>query len=508
MNRIFKLTLNEFLRNIKKVSTFVIIILTALVIFGFGAIVQNATNNRAQFRLDNAIAGTNPDNQSAMSQQLTYLQNQISQAVSDADKAIAQSQYDILNAAYQKGIYVAIASIPTSVQFSDPVTYQEVAVLNAINSKVASLSSKSTDLDTISGQYLDSALNSNFNEFITADNASFVYNSGLPESDPTNQAYIYANSLRLQYDVTNLDAPGSGTKNDLVSDIYNNKVGLIQGINPATSAVLTDTDIANANDNIPIDTYKLDHNIVASENIDVTIAALNSQIPPNLVGLGISIVSILMAILAGSTIAQEIATGAIKSLIIAPVKRWKIFLSKFLAITVLAILLDLLVYLVSAVTSLVFYGNSLESYFKVIGGQVAVIQPLLYIFYLTLLRIPELIIFIILAMMLSTLTRNTAISISIVVAFGLIGNTVVTVLANFFKGEWLKFMPFQHFSDLASKIFPTPAFTFGSRALRVMVNNTTPSIPVTSLTFSIVYLIVVFVLMYYTAHESFVKKDI
>jgi len=106
-------------------------------------------------------------------------------------------------------------------------------------------------------------------------------------------------------------------------------------------------------------------------------------------------------------------------------------------------------------------------------------------------------------MMLSALTRNTAISISITVAFTFVGGAIVSVLGSLFKGEWLKFMPFQHF-DLAGKVFPTQSSAFA----RLAVNGSSPSIPVTSLTFSIVYLIVIFGLMYFTAHESFVKKDI
>ena len=506
MSKMYNLTLNEFLRNIRRTSTFVIIIIMAVAVFGFGGIVKYAVNNLARFNRDNTVTVTESDNKAAMTQQLDYLQDKIKNAADVNDKAVAQAKYDVINAAFQKGIYITDPNLPCDTNVSNPVTYQEFAVINAINNKTAALipGDQSAELNSIADRYLNSALNNDFAGFISADNDNFILNSGLPESSDINRAYIYVNSLRQQYNVTGLNQPGSGTKNDLVTDIYNNKLGIIQGINPSTSAVLTDTDVTDANNNIKIDLYKLDKNIVTSQDANIQTNTLNNTIPPILLDLGITVVAILMAILAGSTIAQEIATGSIKALIIAPVKRWKIFLSKFLSIAVLAILLDLLVYVITAVTIMVFYGNGLESYYTVIGGSVTAIPFFSYMFLMTLLKIPQLIIYIILAIMLSAVTRNTAISISIAVAFSLIGSVVVNILSIFFKGQWLTFMPFQHF-DLSSKIFTKPAINFG---MRINMGGASSSIPVTSLTFSIIYLCVIFILMYLTAHESFTKRDI
>jgi len=509
------LTWNEFLRNIQRVSTYVVILLTVVCVFGFGWIANFAIHNQAQNRQNNTVV--TPDNQTAMSEQLSALQTQIANAADPAIAAQLQAQYDIQSQAQAAGIFVVWATPLVDTDYSDPATFQEVAVFDAVKTKISSLTTQSADqsavLAALSDKYLTAALSNNLADFLSADNDAFVQvsgildASGLPDaSDPSNQAYIYANSLRLQYNVTYLNTPGTGTQNDLISAIYLNKIGLLQGVNPSTSAVLSNADITNANNTILINLYKLEHNLAAAQDTDRITAATNAVIPPYLISFGITIVSILMAILAGATIAQEIATGAIKGLIIAPVKRWKIFLSKFLSITILAILLDLLVYAVSALTLLIFYsGGGLSSYFAVIGGGVTAIPFFLYLFFLTLLYIPELIILILMAMMLSTLTRNNAVSISIVVAFSLVGNAVVTVLAMLFGGDWLLFMPFQHFQGLAEKVFPIQTNVFsGGGGMGALTN----AIPTTSLRFSIIYLVVGFFLMYLTAHESFTKRDI
>lgn len=103
--------------------------------------------------------------------------------------------------------------------------------------------------------------------------------------------------------------------------------------------------------------------------------------------------------------------------------------------------------------------------------------------------------YMILALMLSTLTRNTAASvgISIGVLFG--GSLAYTVLTQILTGEWLKFLPFANFG-FAAKIFSfDPSIT------------TTSSVN-TSLAFSAVYIVIALCLMFYIGLDSFNRRDI
>jgi len=103
--------------------------------------------------------------------------------------------------------------------------------------------------------------------------------------------------------------------------------------------------------------------------------------------------------------------------------------------------------------------------------------------------------YMVLALMLSTLTRNTAASVGISIGILFGGSIAFTVLSKLLYGEWLKFLPFANF-DFASKIFPfDPSIT------------TTSSVT-TTLTFSTIYILAAISLLFYIGLDSFNRRDI
>jgi ABC-type transport system involved in multi-copper enzyme maturation permease subunit len=105
-----------------------------------------------------------------------------------------------------------------------------------------------------------------------------------------------------------------------------------------------------------------------------------------------------------------------------------------------------------------------------------------------------------LAFMLSVITRNTAASVGISIAVYFGGNLANTFISLFATGEWAKFIPFNNMS-LASRLFPDPMGSFGMNIFGYQ--SVVPSI-----TFSAVYLAVLVICMGYIALDSFNRRDI
>lgn len=223
---------------------------------------------------------------------------------------------------------------------------------------------------------------------------------------------------------------------------------------------------------------------------------------------GMFLISILVIILAGSSISQEIATGSIKSLIIAPVRRWKIFAAKVLSLLSMAFAAFLILYVFGLLGQGVFYGfgDSLP-YVYVSNGEITSIPYAVYIFLNLFGNFVEIIIFLFFAFMLSIVLRNTAVSVALSLGC-LLTKSVAMGLINMMPNvEFLQFIPPMHF-DLSSRIFTlsklmTAKANDFSMSMFAGAGVTTPSV-----SFSLIYLAVISFLMLYTAFDSFTRRDL
>jgi ABC-2 type transport system permease protein len=155
-------------------------------------------------------------------------------------------------------------------------------------------------------------------------------------------------------------------------------------------------------------------------------------------------------------ISQEMATGSIKSLIIAPVRRWKIFTAKVLSLVSVSLIATILLYLVMILTHGLMFGfSSGQPYIFASHGQAGALSFAIYQLASLLVRWISVLVFIALALMLSVVTRNTAaaVGISMAIFFGhqLIGSFLMFLP----RSEWVKFIPFEHFS-LLPRFFHSP----------------------------------------------------
>lgn len=186
--------------------------------------------------------------------------------------------------------------------------------------------------------------------------------------------------------------------------------------------------------------------------------------------------SVVLIVLAGGCVANEFSTGTIKFLLVNPVKRGKIIISKYLTLILLSVALIFLLYGFTALVNLLVQkspdlGMPL---LKAAGGVVSVKSPWIHLLGQYLLGGVNLLAMTTMAFMISSLLRNSAVAIGIGVAALMGGNILVMILAQFGQ-DWGRYVLFANL-DLTSisqgyGLFPnqTPAFAIGTIVVYVVI---------------------------------------
>lgn len=191
--------------------------------------------------------------------------------------------------------------------------------------------------------------------------------------------------------------------------------------------------------------------------IDQTKEFLDEDINPNaktnwhfmndvVVGVS-SLVTLFVVVVGSANVAAEFSDGTIKQLLIRPHQRWRILLSKYIAVILYALILVLTLIISGYIIGLVLFGNG-DFNMKIFeitleGRKVAIVgeQFLLKMLYF----IPSLLMIMTIAFMLSTLFKNQAIAVGIgifVLFFSSTLGGIILMLAD--KYTWAKFLIFPH----------------------------------------------------------------
>lgn len=191
--------------------------------------------------------------------------------------------------------------------------------------------------------------------------------------------------------------------------------------------------------------------------IDQTKEFLDEDINPNaktnwhfmndvVVGVS-SLVTLFVVVVGSANVAAEFSDGTIKQLLIRPHQRWRILLSKYIAVILYALILVLTLIVSGYIIGLVLFGNG-DFNMKIFeitleGRKVAIVgeQFLLKMLYF----IPSLLMIMTIAFMLSTLFKNQAIAVGIgifVLFFSSTLGGIILMLAD--KYTWAKFLIFPH----------------------------------------------------------------
>lgn len=204
----------------------------------------------------------------------------------------------------------------------------------------------------------------------------------------------------------------------------------------------------------------------------------------------VTVVALLAIVIAGGIVSSEFSQGTVKFLLINPVKRWKILMSKyFTVITVGYIMLCILFVVMIPITGLMLGFDGFSTpYIYVSGGEVKEMPTLLYAAEQYLMKSVEMVVMSTLAFAISSLVRSTALAIGVSVFTMCIGSTVTQLLGQL-EQDWARFLVFAN-TDLASI----------SKGGSIFAQH--------SLTFAVGVLIAHMVVFLLTAWDGFTKRSV
>ncbi|WP_422124585.1 ABC transporter permease [Planococcus sp. X10-3] len=202
-----------------------------------------------------------------------------------------------------------------------------------------------------------------------------------------------------------------------------------------------------------------------------------------------SIISLFTIIVAAGIISNEFKWGTIKLLLIRPISRTKILLSKYLSVLIFAFSLLVFLLLSSWIVGAILFGlNGLNPVVvqEMMPGYVQndVLGEIAKSYGFSLVTLVMMATF---AFMISAIFRSSGMAIGLAIFLMMAGNAIVAFLAQY---EWSKYI------------------LFANTNLNQYTNGMEPMIPGMSLTFSIVVLVVYFVIFIGAAWAAFTKRDV
>jgi ABC-2 type transport system permease protein len=203
----------------------------------------------------------------------------------------------------------------------------------------------------------------------------------------------------------------------------------------------------------------------------------------------ISFAGLFTIIIAAGIVAREFSSGTIKLLLIRPIKRYKILLSKYITVTLFGLLMLAVLFTVAAAAGFILFGTSDGSsvHLAYVNGEVIEQSMFLHLIKLFLLSSIDVLMVMTLAFMISSVFRNSSLAIGISIFLLLTGGNVTSLLAS--RYEWAKYILFAN-TNLMQYFDGVP-----------MVEGMT-------LGFSVIMLIMYFIIFQLLAFWVFTKRDI
>jgi ABC-2 type transport system permease protein len=512
---------NELLKISKKLSVYIM-----LIIMIAGMFVTAGIFKYSQAKLENSQSQANTQSgedftKNAMNRSLTVAQTQLSQIngkiaqaspaqkkQSEVQATDLQYQIDSMNTAIHMGVYL-YSDYYVALALQDVASYKsELNDLQALPADALTQPQKDEEalLTSLIPQMQAAATNKDFKEYTEVINQKLNADTSMSQTDKDIQ--LEQNNLRLKYNVTNeeyntaLQGFSSATVLGVTSSTPPTPDDIITDIGTARKSLAYNLDyMANQSSPVPLTPER---RIIITDDIAVYLKQLetgaiqtdNFTLMNDIMATGIFVIELLLLILAGGTISQELSTGSIKSLVISPTKRWKIYFAKLLSLIAVGAIAAILCYGAGILVFGAFFGLGHASpYIYVSLGKALLMNFYLFTLAKMFIGLVPVLFYLVLALMLSTITRNTAVSVGISIGV-LFGSTIAyPILTSLLTGEWLKFIPFSNF-DFAAKIFPLDPSISASFGVN------------TTLIFSAIYVIAFIAIMFYIGLDSFTRRDI
>ena len=474
--KIFKLFISENIKTWKKFSTkvlLVIVLLSIMAVLGITKLMQKLDNNVTYTR---EVANYNEEN---LKSQIEYLKSELeNDSLDEVSKQNIQKQIE----QYQLCLDYNIDGYGS--------TWRNDIVEQIVDAKMIDDTEKAEKLIKLLKE-------DNFNEYIEIQRQSLK--ESLKSKSITEQEYndeILVLDLKEKYEIGK-DEQENTWKNYAIIEIETNQKSLRTGINQQTRKVLKAEEKQELEDAIKIDIYRLENNIpTAEQGSDNNYRMRYEMMAPTFV---VAVISIIAIIIAGGAISTETSEGTIKFWALTPNKRWKILTAKILSLIFYILIITLISSLLSIVVANVFFNGDGETYLYVQNGQVKEIGNALYTIEYYMVKTIPVIMFALFALMLSVITRNTAVSVSIGIALYMGNGIFMTIINSFVTKDWVRYIPFNNL-NLVDKVFPN-----AGKLIDTGVSNFATT---SSLGFSMTVLGVCAILMLVTMYDSFNKRDI
>ena len=236
--------------------------------------------------------------------------------------------------------------------------------------------------------------------------------------------------LKQKYEIGKTYNSEDSWKESTLDEITTLKQNIMTGLDTTTAKALNEKDLTKAENNIKIDEYRLEHNMppfmsgsIAGGSIGKTRKIYDYMMN----SLTMMVLAVMIIIIAGSSISSEISKGTIKFWSFTPNKRWKILLSKLFVNTGILLVTTIIISLLSTVVGNIFFGSG-QDYLYVSAGSVHTTNYVIHNVLYNLVSAIDIFMFLLLAMMLSTVARNTAVSVGISIAAYLGGATITNII--------------------------------------------------------------------------------
>lgn len=179
----------------------------------------------------------------------------------------------------------------------------------------------------------------------------------------------------------------------------------------------------------------------------------------------VSFIGVLMIVIAGGSVAAEFSQGTIKFLLINPVKRWKILMSKYFTCISIGYIMIILTYIISipAIGIINGFGDMSAPYLFVKSGEVHQMSSFLYVARQYLVNSIEVVVIATMAFAISSLVRSSALAIGISVFAMFAGNTITAILSQL-NQDWARYLIFSNVDLLGisqgDSLFPQQTLGF------------------------------------------------
>lgn len=470
MARFFRLVQNEYIKIFHRVSTWMI-----LGIIIVGAIGLNVTSVMAQ------------SNRYSRTQSTDFSEEQYEKLISSAKESKQEG--------YELDVEMLEFLRDNKISYSD----WRAAAGNEITSMKKQLADpKKSGLDDKSAAALTKTAQ-DFKDAILADNWETYYKLKISQIDVNTSLSKEAKDVQkwqYQYALDHAVKPdATNWKSSLVRETARLKTVVFESQQQQQKGIQAESAELDKNkDMILIDEYRLEHDIsldVASSNLTSFNEKMNYWSVLNTSYTMYPMISLLIIVVAGTSIASEFSSGTIKFLLINPIRRGKIIGSKYFMIFTLSYILLFLFYIILAVSTAFFFDPRCISipYLYVSNGAVQSMSGFAHVAWLYLLSSVDIVVTATLAFAISSLFRSSALAIGIGVFAMLGGNGLIFFLKDTLQMDWARYL-----------IFANTNF--------VKIIDGTTSFAHQSVTVALIIVAIHMVVFLLTAWDGFVRREV